>query len=111
MNNAPDKMLIILLLDLSGVAIVDKIVAEGMMQLINALKVIGVITTLSGVRPEIAQGSVRLGVTFDDLSIKSSLAEAILYRELHLQWKELNKFNLNKILHQNRSMKYWSFLY
>ena len=74
-----------LLLDLSGVVVIDKIVAEELMQLINALKLIGVSTTLSGLRPEIAQSAVRLGLTFDKVSITSSLAESIRLREFELQ--------------------------
>ena len=74
-----------LLLDLSGVVVIDKIVAEELTQLINALKLIGVTTTLSGLRPEIAQSAVRLGLTFDKVSITSSLAESIRLREFQLQ--------------------------
>lgn len=66
-----------LLLDLSGVAKMDTIVAHQLFQLVEALSLIGVKTTLSGVRPEIAQTAVKLGLTLDNVSIKSTLFKAI----------------------------------
>ncbi|MCE7794446.1 STAS domain-containing protein [Salipaludibacillus sp. CUR1] len=70
-----------LLLDLSGVVTIDEIVAEELMHLIRALKLIGVTTTLSGMRPELARSTVQLGIMFEEVTIKPSLAEAIQLRE------------------------------
>ncbi|WP_078381183.1 STAS domain-containing protein [Sutcliffiella halmapala] len=66
-----------LYIDLSGVVILDTMVANQIFQLIKALNLIGVETTLSGIRPEIAQTTVQLGLSFDDLCIKSTLAGAL----------------------------------
>lgn len=66
-----------LLLDLSGVAIIDTMVAQQIFQLIEALKLIGVKTILSGLRPEIVKTAVQLGLIFNDLSIVSNLETAI----------------------------------
>lgn len=66
-----------LFLDLSGVIMIDTMVAQQLFQLIDALNLIGVKTTLSGLRPEIAQTAVQLGLTFDHVTIKSTLASAI----------------------------------
>ncbi|WP_280768903.1 STAS domain-containing protein [Salipaludibacillus daqingensis] len=74
-----------LLLDISGVVKIDENVAEELMQLIDSLKLIGVTTTLSGLRPEIAQSAVKLGLTFDNISIKSSLSDSIKFREFALE--------------------------
>lgn len=71
-----------LLLDLSGVVMIDTMVAQQLFQLIKALDLIGVKTTLSGVRPEIAQTSVQLGLSFDKVTIKSTLSSAIKSIEL-----------------------------
>jgi rsbT co-antagonist protein RsbR len=71
-----------LLLDLSGVVMIDTMVAQQLFQLIKALDLIGVKTTLSGVRPEIAQTSVQLGISFDKVTIKSTLSSAIKPIEL-----------------------------
>lgn len=66
-----------LFIDLSGVVIIDTMVANEIYQLISALDLIGVKTTLSGIRPEIAQTAIQLGLSFDRITIKSSLKEAI----------------------------------
>ncbi|TSB44930.1 STAS domain-containing protein [Alkalicoccobacillus porphyridii] len=66
-----------LYLDLSGVVIIDTMVATEIFQLISALSIIGVQTTLSGIRPEIAQTAVQLGLSFENISIKSTLAQAL----------------------------------
>ncbi|MGG3033022.1 RsbT co-antagonist RsbRC [Bacillus stercoris] len=66
-----------LYIDLSGVAIIDTMVAHQLFSLIEALRLIGVSSTLSGIRPEIAQTAVQLGLSFDDISLRSTLASAI----------------------------------
>ncbi|EWG13021.1 STAS domain-containing protein [Cytobacillus firmus] len=66
-----------LFLDLSGVVMIDTMVAHQLFQLIEALSLIGVKTTISGLRPEIAQTAVQLGLSFDHVSIKSTLSSAI----------------------------------
>jgi len=66
-----------LLLDLSGVVSIDTHVAQQLIQLIDALSLIGVKVSLSGIRPEIAQTAGQLGLSFDNASINSSLAQSI----------------------------------
>lgn len=66
-----------LLIDLSGVVMIDTMVAHQIFQVIDALSLIGVKTTLSGVRPEIAQTAIQLGLRFDNVSITSTLSKAI----------------------------------
>ncbi len=66
-----------LFIDLSGVYLVDTRVAQQIFQLITGLKLIGVTTTLSGIRPEIAQTAVQLGIDFGEILITSNLAQAI----------------------------------
>ncbi|CAM4022695.1 STAS domain-containing protein [Mesobacillus thioparans] len=66
-----------LFVDLSGVAMIDTMVAHQIFQLLNALKLIGVKATLSGMRPEIAQTAVQLGISFKEIDIKTNLAQAI----------------------------------
>ncbi|PLR89988.1 STAS domain-containing protein [Bacillus sp. T33-2] len=66
-----------LLLDLSGVVFVDTMVAQQIFQLIDALRLIGVSTSLSGIRPEVAQTAIQLGLSFDNICINSSLAKSI----------------------------------
>ncbi|PLT33189.1 STAS domain-containing protein [Bacillus sp. V5-8f] len=66
-----------LFIDLSGVVIIDTMVAHQIFQLIEGLKLLGVQSTLSGLRPEIAQTAMRLELPFDKISITSTLEKAI----------------------------------
>ncbi|OLN21741.1 RsbT co-antagonist protein RsbRB [Domibacillus antri] len=66
-----------LFIDLSGVMIVDTMVAMQIFRLIDSLKLVGVKTTLSGIRPEVAMTSIQLGLNFNDLDITSNLARAL----------------------------------
>ncbi|WP_301722954.1 STAS domain-containing protein [Planococcus shixiaomingii] len=66
-----------LFIDLSGVPIIDTMVAQQIFQLIYGLKIIGVKTALSGISPEIAQTAVQLGIQFDGIEVYSTLAQAM----------------------------------
>ena len=66
-----------LFIDLSGVPIVDTMVAHELFQMINALKLIGVNTSISGLRPSIAQTTVQLGIDFKDIKTFSSIEQAM----------------------------------
>ena len=46
--------------------------------LIDVLQLLGVKTCLSGIRPEVAQTSIQLGVNFGSISTFSSLKQALL---------------------------------
>lgn len=66
-----------LFIDLSGVPIIDTMVAHQIFQLISGLKLLGVHTSLSGMSPEIAQTSIALGLDFKDIAVHSSLSKAM----------------------------------
>jgi rsbT co-antagonist protein RsbR len=66
-----------LYVDLSGVTMIDTMVAMQIFQLIDALRIVGVVTTLSGVRPEIALTAVQLGVNFSEIQITGNLSQAL----------------------------------
>ncbi|MDZ5471623.1 STAS domain-containing protein [Bacillus sp. 31A1R] len=72
-----DKKITEIYIDLSGVPVIDTMVAHDLFQLITALKFIGVKSTLSGMRPELAQTAVQLGIDFTEISIKSNLQKAL----------------------------------
>lgn len=74
------KGITVLFIDLSGVVMIDTMVAHKLFQLIEALDLIGVKTVLSGLRPEIAQTSVQLGLNFNKVKIVSTLAKALANR-------------------------------
>ncbi|MBM7578619.1 STAS domain-containing protein [Jeotgalibacillus terrae] len=70
-----------LFVDLSGVPIIDTMVAQQIFQLISGLKLIGVQTALSGISPQIAQTAVQLGLNFKDIEIYSTLSQAMKAEE------------------------------
>jgi len=72
-----NKKITHLYVDLSGVTMIDTMVAMQIFQLIDALKIVGVATTLSGVRPEIAMTAVQLGVNFNEIQITGNLSQAL----------------------------------
>jgi rsbT co-antagonist protein RsbR len=77
-----EKKLDYLYIDLSGVAIIDTMVARQLFHLHEALRLLGVKTILCGIRPEIAQTAIKLGLSFDEIPISSTLEKA-LHRHLN----------------------------
>jgi len=53
-----------LILDITGVPVVDTQVAQGLIQVIQAARLLGAEVVLVGIRPEIAQTMVGLGIQF-----------------------------------------------
>jgi rsbT co-antagonist protein RsbR len=51
-------------------------VADGIFKVIDSLKLLGVETVLTGIRPEVAQTTVSIAIDFNNLTIKSSLQKA-----------------------------------
>jgi rsbT co-antagonist protein RsbR len=62
-----------LIIDLSGVPIIDTMVADRIFKVVRGLSLLGVNTILSGIRPEIAQTMVNLGVNVSDIPVASSV--------------------------------------
>ncbi|PLR85336.1 hypothetical protein CVD25_06335 [Bacillus canaveralius] len=77
LNQCIQKQVKHLFIDLSGVIIIDTMVAQQIFQVIAALRIVGVKTTLSGLRPEVAQIATQLGVNFKDVDIQNNLARAL----------------------------------
>lgn len=66
-----------LIIDLSGVVMVDTMVAHEIFKLMDALKLIGVRTIVTGIRPEVAQTAVQLGINFSDITTEGNLQNVI----------------------------------
>ena len=79
LEQCAEKNLDFLFIDLSGVVAIDTMVAQQIFQLNDALGLIGVKTTLSGIRPEIAQTTIQLGLSFDKIPVASTLSKALNY--------------------------------
>ncbi|MBN9654208.1 STAS domain-containing protein [Halobacillus sp. GSS1] len=66
-----------IILDLSGVSIIDTMVAHQLFKVINSLKLTGVNGIMSGIRPDIVQTMVSLGINMKGIHTFSSLHRAI----------------------------------
>ena len=66
-----------LVIDLSGVPVIDTMVANQLFKLISALDLVGIEVSLSGIRPEIAQTIVKLGLDLKGITVFGSLHLAI----------------------------------
>lgn len=66
-----------LIIDLSGVPMVDTMVANEIFKIITSLGLLGTSCILTGIRPEVAQTSVQLGIDFKEIPTYSSLKQAI----------------------------------
>jgi rsbT co-antagonist protein RsbR len=62
-----------IILDLSGVPIIDTMVADRIFKVIDALGLSGIHAILTGIRPEIAQTMINLGINISTIPIYSSL--------------------------------------
>ncbi|MDO6851786.1 STAS domain-containing protein [Priestia megaterium] len=78
LKKANELQLSHLLFDLSGVMIVDTMVAHQIFKIVDALGLLGVKTILIGIRPEVAQTMIQLGIDFSKITIKANLEQALL---------------------------------
>jgi len=65
------------IIDITGVPAVDTMVAQHLIKTVAAARLMGADCIISGVRPQIAQTMVHLGVSFTDIATKATLADAI----------------------------------
>lgn len=68
----------VVLIDITGVPVVDTMVAHHIIQAAEAVHLIGAKCILVGIRPEIAQTIVNLGIDLSDFSTKSSLKKGFM---------------------------------
>ncbi len=65
------------ILDITGVPTVDTLVAQHLMKTVAATRLMGADCIISGIRPQIAQTIVHLGVALGDVTTKATLAGAL----------------------------------
>lgn len=77
----------IAILDISGVPMVDSLVAQHLIKTVNATRLMGAECIISGIRPEIAQTIVHLGIDLSNVVTKATLANALkhAFRVLRLE--------------------------
>jgi len=66
----------IAIIDITGVATVDTLVAQHLLKTVAAARLMGADCIISGIRPQIAQTIVHLGVDLQDVITKATLADA-----------------------------------
>jgi rsbT co-antagonist protein RsbR len=65
------------IIDITGVPAVDTQVAQHLLKTVVAARLMGAECIVSGIRPQIAQTMVALGIEFGDIATKSTLADAL----------------------------------
>jgi len=68
----------IAIIDITGVPTVDTLVAQHLLKTIAAARLMGADCIISGIRPQIAQTIVHLGVNLEDVTTKATLADAFM---------------------------------
>jgi rsbT co-antagonist protein RsbR len=67
----------IAILDITGVPTVDTLTAQHLLKTVTAARLMGADCIISGIRPQIAQTIVHLGVDLQDITTKANLADAL----------------------------------
>jgi len=64
------------IIDITGVPTVDTLVAQHLLKTVSAARLMGADCLISGIRPQIAQTIIHLGVDLKDVVTKATLADA-----------------------------------
>jgi rsbT co-antagonist protein RsbR len=66
----------IAVIDITGVPTVDTLVAQHLLKTVAAARLMGADCIISGIRPQIAQTIIHLGVELTEVTTKATLADA-----------------------------------
>jgi rsbT co-antagonist protein RsbR len=69
---------LVAIIDITGVPTVDTLVAQHLLKTVTAARLMGAECIISGIRPQIAQTIVHLGVNLSDVTTKAALGDAFL---------------------------------
>lgn len=78
LNAVAERKSRIVIVDVSGLPLIDTAVGAHLVEAFNAVRLLGAEVVLTGIKPEIAQTLVKLGVGFE-VNIQRDLQEALLY--------------------------------
>ena len=76
LNQIVESEATIAIIDITGVPTVDTLVAQHLLKTVAAARLMGADCIISGIRPQIAQTIVQLGVELDEVTTKTSMAAA-----------------------------------
>jgi rsbT co-antagonist protein RsbR len=65
------------IIDITGVPTVDTLVAQHLLKTVSAIRLMGADCIVSGIRPQIAQTIVHLGIDLQGVKTKATLADAL----------------------------------
>jgi rsbT co-antagonist protein RsbR len=65
------------IIDITGVPTVDTLVAQHLLKTVSAIRLMGADCIISGIRPQIAQTIVHLGIDLQGIMTKATLADAL----------------------------------
>jgi len=74
----------VVILDITGVPIVDEGVANSLLQAMQATRLLGAEPILVGLRPEVAQTIVALGMDLGELATAGNLQQGLARATLHI---------------------------
>jgi rsbT co-antagonist protein RsbR len=92
----------IAIIDITGVPTVDTLVAQHLLKTVAAARLMGADCIISGIRPQIAQTIVHLGVNLSNVTTKATLASAFTIA-LQRTGKSVSKSAMNDTPHASRA--------
>ena len=79
------------IVDITGVSTLDTQAARTLISVARALRLLGIEPVVTGMRAEVAQTLVQLGIRLDGLTTRSNLKSGIAYAQLALSKRSLNR--------------------
>lgn len=77
----------IAIIDITGVPTVDTLVAQHLLKTVTAIRLMGAECIISGIRPQIAQTIVHLGIDLQGITTKATLADALALAMRQSGWR------------------------
>jgi rsbT co-antagonist protein RsbR len=77
----------IAIIDITGVPTVDTLVAQHLLKTVAAARLMGAECIISGIRPQIAQTIVHLGIALPDVVTKATMADAVTHALARAGWR------------------------
>jgi rsbT co-antagonist protein RsbR len=75
------------IIDITGVPTVDTLVAQHLLKAVAAARLMGAECIISGIRPQIAQTIVHLGISLPDVVTKATMADAVSHALGRAGWR------------------------